>query len=145
MTAADAHTPHPLVIPGDIEAGDYRVAAAYLVSPQTRRATPVSDAVIHIADGNGHSGRISGWGQVCTAHMIDMLEDSEQLDLIIDMGAGYRFVMYDPEIRAGKNFQADTVSTFHFQPTHLMHSLNKDEYSAQTANLKIIVGRISGA
>jgi len=122
----------------DIDAGDYQVAAAYLFAPQTYMATPVHQAVICVTDRNGPSQVSSGWGQICTAHMIAMLEDSEKLSLIIDMGAGYRFIIDDPGIRSGKAIGANAVSTFHFHPRQPIRPLNKNQYAAETKRLQLI-------
>jgi len=96
------------------EKGLYGVSAAFLVSPMLN-AVSLEDAVIEIYSGRGRK-QMRGRAMIRNILLVDLLEDGDPLDLYLDFGESYRFLMRDPVLQAGKVFSPNINSVVHIYP-----------------------------
>ena len=119
------------------EEGEYWVANAYLVAPD-ETAIALENPVITIAR-SPHGGRyLKGQGMAQNLMVIKLLEDDDRLDILLDLGGEFTFVLESPQISAGTLFVPDTTSTLQFAPRKPWRRLSAEDYRRRVAHLKRI-------
>jgi len=104
------------------EKGLYGVSAAFLVSP-LHHAVSLEDPVIEVYTGRGGRKQMRGRAMVRNILLVDLLEDGDPLDLYLDFGPSYRFLMKDPILQGGKVFSPNIKSIMHIYPRQPWRSL----------------------
>jgi hypothetical protein len=67
--------------------GEYAVEQALIVAPDDR-AMAVEDAGIEVFQGAGGLRQLKGSGRIRNIHLVELLEDYDDLDLISHPGSG---------------------------------------------------------
>ena len=96
--------------------GEYIVDQAFLIAPD-ERALAIENAVIEIfssAEGRRH---LKGSGRIQNILLVELLEDSDDLDLVLDLGDEFQYRLRKPELQAGKFFAPDAKSSIQFKPS----------------------------
>ena len=96
--------------------GEYIVDQALIIAPD-ERAIVIENAVIEIfatAEGQRH---LKGNGRIQNILLVDLLEDSDDLDLILDLGDEFKYRLKKPELQSGKFFAPDAKSSIQFRPS----------------------------
>ena len=95
--------------------GEYIVDQAFIVA-RDQRAVAIENAVIEIfttADGQRY---LKGNGRIQNILLVELLEDSDDLDLILDLGDEFQYRLKKPELQSGKFFAPDAKSSIQFRP-----------------------------
>ena len=71
---------------------------------------------------------MQGRALVANARIVELLEDDDRIDLLIDLGGGFRYLLAAPDLRAGKVFAPDVKSTVQFVATEPLQKLTEIEY-----------------
>lgn len=117
--------------------GEYLVENAFLVGRNDVGA-PVENAVIEVTTGPDGMRQVRGNGMVKNVLVVELLEDSEALDLILDLGSGFRYRMIGPSLIAGKVFDPEVKSFLQFTPTSPWTEIQPEAFEALTARVVML-------
>ena len=81
---------------------------------------------------------MKGRCMVRNALIVVLLEDSDDIDLLLDLGAAFKYRMLQPELKAGKVFNPDINSTMQFFPSKPWNNLTENEYDSLLSQLQIL-------
>ena len=117
--------------------GEYLAEQAVMVADSDNAIT-VDNAVIEVyADSRGRR-YLRGRGRIYTILMVELLEDSDDLDLLLDFGGEFKFVLKAPTLQAGKVFSPDVRSALQFIPRTPWRQLAPDDYADRISRLKLL-------
>ena len=121
------------------EEGNYFVEQAYLVAAAGRAVT-MEHPAIHITTGRTGRKHLQGVGRVRNILIVELLEDTDSLDILLDLGGEFTFLLKMPDIQAGKVFSPDVKSTLRFSPVRPWKQLSRSEFNRYVAQLNLIDG-----
>ena len=117
--------------------GEYLAEQALMVAANDN-AVAVDDVVIEVyADARGQR-YLKGRGRIHNILMVELLEDSDDLDLLLDFGGEFKFLLKAPTLQAGKVFSPDTRSALQFIPQTPWRQLSPDEFAHRVSRLQIL-------
>lgn len=117
--------------------GKYRAEQAYLVTAADRAVT-VENPGIHITTGRKGRKHLLGIGRVRNILVVELLEDSDSLDILLDLGGEFTYLLEMPDIQAGKVFSPNVKSTLRFYPVSPWKQLSRPEFNTRLKRLKRI-------
>ena len=117
--------------------GEY-LADEALVIGENRDAVPVEDAIIEIYSGTGGQRYLKGRGRIQNILMIELLEDSDDLDMLFDFGDEYKYLLKLPNLQSGKVFSPNVRSILQFTPRTPWRQLPQEEYHKIVSGLQIL-------
>jgi hypothetical protein len=120
-----------------IEQGTYRVEAAFLMTP-AYTAVPLEDGIIEVYLGSGQERRLRGRAMVTNVHLVELLEDHDDIDLLLDLGDGFKFLAKAPSIKAGKAFSPDVKALLHFVAQGPLEKLSDPAYQEILSKLGLV-------
>ena len=116
--------------------GEYLVERALLVAANDS-AVAVDDAVVEVyADQHGQR-YLKGRGRVRNILMVELLEDSDDLDLLLDFGDEFKFLLKEPILQAGKVFSPDVRSVLQFFPQTPWRQIPLAEFDDLMSRLRL--------
>ena len=117
--------------------GEYLVEQALLVAADDR-AVAVDNVVIEVyADQRGQR-YLKGRGRIRNILMIELLEDSDDLDLLLDFGDEFKFMLKEPILQAGKVFSPDARSVLLFIPQTPWQQVPPDKFADLMSRLRLL-------
>ena len=117
--------------------GEYLVEQALLVTDDNRAVT-VDDVIVEIyADQRGQR-HMKGRGRVRNILMVELHEDSDDLDLLLDFGDEFKFLLKEPNLQAGKVFAPDARSVLQFIPQTPWQEVPPEAYADLMALLRVL-------
>jgi hypothetical protein len=118
------------------EDGRYRVEEAFLVSASDA-AMVLEKAYIEIFTGRTGKRWLKGGSLVQNLLMVELLEESDSLDILLNLTEEFKFILRKPEIQAGKVFAPDVKSSLKFMPTTPWEPVTPDEFRKKCSRLKL--------
>ncbi len=112
------------------EEGEYWVEQAYIVAPGGA-AVALEQPYVEIAKTPSGLRSLVGRGLVFNLLLVELLEDSDDLDILLDLGGDFKFRLAQPRISAGKVFAADIKSSIQFSPIKPWQPLSVEEFQTQ--------------
>ena len=117
--------------------GEYLVEQALLVAAN-ESAVAVDDVVVEVyADQRGQR-YLKGRGRVRNILMVELLEDSDDLDLLLDFGDEFKFLLKEPILQAGKVFSPDIRSVLQFFPQTAWRQIPQTEFDDLMSRLRLL-------
>jgi len=114
--------------------GSYIVERAILIAPDGS-GVALKDALIEVfSDPNGNRV-MQGRGFVRNLALVKLLETQERVDLLLDLGEGFKYLLERPTIQAGKVFEPKVESVLHFAPASPIIRLSEEEFNLRCANV----------
>jgi hypothetical protein len=117
--------------------GEYAVEQAFIVAPDDR-AMAVEDAGIEVFQGSGGQRQLKGSGRIRNIHLVELLEDTDDLDLILDLGDEFKYRLKTPALQSGKFFAPDAKSTLHFRPAAPWEQIPQADFKSLISRFKVI-------
>jgi hypothetical protein len=117
--------------------GEYLVEQALLVAAK-ERAVSVEDVVVEVYSDSRGQRYLRGRGRVRNILMVELLEESDDLDLLLDFGEEFKFLLKVPNIQVGKVFAPDVKSTLQFIPKTPWLQIEKTEFEVLLSGLFIL-------
>ena len=117
--------------------GEYLVDQALLVTADDS-AVEVEDVVVEIYADQRGLRYLNGRGRVRNILMIKLLDDSDDLDLLLDFGAEFKYLLKEPNLKAGKVFSPDVKSALQFTPKIPWHQIQQAEFGDILSRLRIL-------
>jgi len=117
--------------------GEYRVEQALLVAGEDR-AVSVEDVIVEVYSDRRGQRYLRGRGRVRNILMVELLEDTDDLDLLLDFGEEFKFLLKVPILKVGKVFSPDVKSTLQFIPKIPWHQIQQAEFEDILSRLRIL-------
>jgi hypothetical protein len=117
--------------------GEYVIEHAFMLTPDGS-GVAVENAVIEVfADPKGIR-QVKGKGMTRPALMVSLHEDNEVIDMVIDLGSGFRYYLKEPSLQAGKVFSPEVMAFIHFFPSGPWEPLSQADYDALINRVKML-------
>jgi len=117
--------------------GEYLVERAWVLADD-RKAVCLEDVIVEIyADGRGMR-HLRGRGRVANILLVELLDDSDDLDLLLDFGEEFKYRLKAPNLQGGKVFAPDVKSVLQFTPRTPWQQIPPGEFEALCARLQIL-------
>ena len=117
--------------------GEYLVDKALLVAGE-ECAVSVEDVIVEVYSDKRGQRYLRGRGRVRNILMVKLLEDSDDLDLLLDFGEEFKFLLKVPNLQVGKVFSQDVKSTLQFTPKIPWHQILQTEFGDILSKLHIL-------
>ena len=117
--------------------GEYLVEQALLLAGQDR-AVSVEDVIVEVYSNRQGRRYLRGRGRVRNILMVELLEDSDDLDLLLDFGEEFKFLLREPNLQVGKVFSPDIKSALQFTPRIPWRQLQQTEFGESLSRLQIL-------
>jgi hypothetical protein len=119
------------------ETATYLVDQAFLVADDNTAAL-LEKASIEVYTGRDGKKRLKGSGLVQNMLLVELLEENDDLDLILDLGENFKYLMKKPNITAGKVFTPNVKSHLQFDPVSPWEQITESEFTKLTNNFKLL-------
>jgi len=117
--------------------GEYLAEQALLVAGEDR-AVYVEDVIVEVYSDKRGQRFLRGRGRVRNVLMVELLEDSDDLDLLLDFGEEFKFLLKVPNLQVGKVFSPDVKSALQFTPKLPWHQIQQTEFRDILSRLQIL-------
>ena len=117
--------------------GEYAVEQAFIMAPDNRAVT-VEDAVIEVYAGPQGQRYLKGSGRIQNILLVELLEDTDDLDLLLDLGDEFQYRLIKPELQSGKFFAPDAKSSIQFRPSTAWEQIPRADFKLLISQLEII-------
>lgn len=117
--------------------GTYAVERAYVVSPDLK-ALSLAQTILDVHEGQGGRRSLVGRGKAQNALLVELLEDHDQLDIALDLGPPFTFLLKAPDIQAGKVFAPGVAAMLQFVPQAPWQVLSAEAFQALMDRLRFI-------
>jgi hypothetical protein len=117
--------------------GEYLVEQAFL-STSDGSATALENTIIEVYSDRQGNRYLKGHSRVRNLHMVELLEDSDDLDIVLDFGDEYKYLLKQPALQSGKVFSPDAKSTLWFTPNSPWHQIPIAEFETLLSKLKFL-------
>lgn len=117
--------------------GEYMVERASLFAPDTS-AVLLEDAVISVFSGPSGERGMEGTCRVRNILLVRLLDDHDLVDLALDFGEEFKYVLPDPRLRSGKVFSPEVVSHLQFAPRSPWRQVPPEEFEALWSGLRFL-------
>lgn len=119
------------------EDATYLVNNAFLVGDDNT-AAPLEKTSIEVYTGRDRKKHLKGSGLVQNMLLVELLEENENLDLLLDLGENFKYLMKNPNITAGKVFSPNVKSYIQFDPASPWEPISDSEFTKLTAGFKLL-------
>ena len=119
------------------ENATYSVEQAFILAPD-HTAAALEQALINVYTGKGGKKHLTGSGLVQNIHLVELLEENDDLDLIIDFGGEFKYRLKTPKISAGKVFSPNVKSSVQFSPISPWEQISESEFDELKHRLKFL-------
>jgi hypothetical protein len=117
--------------------GEYAVEQALIIAPDNR-AVAVEDAVIEVYAGPQGQRHLKGRGRIQNILLVELLDDTDDLDLVLDLGDEFQYRLSKPELQSGKFFAPDTRSSLQFRPSTAWEQIPHADFEQLISRLVIL-------
>ena len=117
--------------------GEYLVDMALLIA-ENRNAVPVEDVIVEVYSDRFGRRYLKGRGRIRNILMVELLDDSDDLDLLLDFGDEYKYLLEVPNLQSGKVFAPDIKSTLQFTPLAPWQQLPQNEFENLLSRLQVL-------
>ena len=117
--------------------GEYLVEQALLLGCQDR-AVSVEGVIVEVYSDRQGQRYLRGRGRVRNILMVELLEDSDELDLLLDFGEEFKFLLKEPNLQVGKVFSPDVKSALQFTPKIPWRQIQQTEFGEMLSRLHIL-------
>ena len=117
--------------------GEYLVEQALLIA-DNHQAIFVEEAIVEVYSDQRGQRYLKGRGRVRNVLMVELLDESDDLDLLLDFGDEYKYLLKVPNLQSGKVFSPDVRSILQFTPQAPWQQLPQDEYNHLLSRLQVL-------
>jgi hypothetical protein len=119
--------------------GEYLVDQALLVT-SGQKAVRIEDVIVEVYSDRQGQRYLKGRGRLRNVLMIELLEESDNLDLLLDFGDEFKYLLKEPSLQGGKVFSPDVKSVLQFTPQNPWQQIPPDEFENLLSRLRILSG-----
>ena len=118
-----------------IEEGSYPIEAAFLYTADNN-AVSLQEGMIEVYLNGDNERRLRGSGRAYNRLIVELLEDHDDMNLLLDLGESFRYVLEAPLIRAGRSL--DAMGLVHFAAESPVRKLDGETYETIRSELHIL-------
>jgi hypothetical protein len=118
-----------------IEEGTYPIEAAFLYTAD-HSAVTLEDGIIEVYLNGDNERRLRGSGRAFNRLLVELLEDHDDMNLLLDLGDSFRYVLEAPLIRAGRSL--DVKGLIHFAAETPLRKLNAESFESLRSRLRLL-------
>ncbi len=120
-----------------LEEGEYIVVQAFVVSA-TGSAIALHDPFIEVFRDPAGRKRLTIRAYATSLQLVELLEDTDHLDVLLDLGNQFTYRLKQPRISGGKLFIPDVRSAIQITPASPWVSLDRVAFDTEIATLQLI-------
>ena len=117
--------------------GDYIVEQAFLLAPD-ESAVLLEDAVIRVFQDRQGQRQMNGSCRIRNVLLVELLDEYDEIDLVLDLGAEFKYLLKDPILKGGKVFSPDVKSMLQFLPKEPWTQIQEDEFESLYSRLQFL-------
>ncbi|MCP4688775.1 MAG: hypothetical protein GY859_12040 [Desulfobacterales bacterium] len=117
------------------EEGSYLAERAFLVA-HNDAAVAIDEVVINVFYDNRRNRQMNGAGFIENYLLVQMHEESDEMDLLLDMGGEFKYTLKNPILQSGKVFTPGVKASLKFTPTRPLEPIPASEFDARAARLR---------
>jgi hypothetical protein len=117
--------------------GEYLVEQALLITADDS-AVAVEDVIVEVYSDQKGLRYLNGRGRVRNILMVELLDDNDDLDLLLDFGEEFKYLLKEPNLQAGKVFSPEVKSVLRFTPRDPWRQMNPAEFENLLSRLRIL-------
>ena len=121
-----------------IEKGFYQAERGYLATSDHTHGAALSNAAIEITTGRSGQKQMSGYGKLQSMLMVELLELSDEIDIVIDLGGVYKYLFERPDISGGKLFTPNVDATIRFAPTQPWRQIDTTDFEGSLKKITFL-------
>ncbi len=121
----------------NIEEGIYQADEAFLLTPGFKAVT-LEHATMEVYLDGAQERHVRGQATVTNVLIVELLEDEDEMDLLVDLGDQFKFLLKAPSIRAAKAFSPDVKSVLQFFAQGPLQRLATRDYLDLRSQLTLI-------
>jgi hypothetical protein len=119
------------------EDATYLVNQAFLVGDDNTAAL-LEKTSVEVYTGRDSKKHLKGSSLVRNMLLVELLEENDNLDLLLDLGENFKYLLRKPNITAGKIFSPDIKSYIQFDPVTPWEPISESEFIKLTAAFKLL-------
>ena len=119
------------------EEGRYLAEDAFMVTPQNK-AVRIASTIVKVYQARSGIKHLRGSGLVRPFLLVELGDDSDQMDLILDFGDEHKYRLRQPEVKAGKVFAPDVQSRLQFHPREPWQSLTVQAFEELVSRIEFL-------
>jgi hypothetical protein len=117
--------------------GEYLVEQALLVA-DNHQAIFVEEAIVEVYSDQRGRRYLKGRGRVRNILMVELLDESDDLDLLLDFGQEFKYLLKVPNLQSGKVFSPEVKSVLQFTPQSPWQQVPPEQFDALLSGLRIL-------
>ncbi|MBT8367825.1 MAG: hypothetical protein KJP23_24290 [Deltaproteobacteria bacterium] len=117
--------------------GEYLVEQALLVA-DNHQAIFVEEAIVEVYSDQQGRRYLKGRGRVRNILMVELLDKSDDLDLLLDFGEEFKYLLKVPNLQSGKVFSPEVKSVLQFTPQSPWQQIPQDQFETLLSGLRIL-------
>ena len=117
--------------------GEYVVERAFLVAPDSSAVT-IEDAFIEVFTDRLGKRQIRGSGNIRNILLVELLDDNDEIDLALDLGREFKYLLKNPVLKGGKVFSPDVTSALQFAPRDVWRQMNEDDFEVLYSGVRFL-------
>ena len=117
--------------------GEYVIERAFLVAADSS-AVPIEDAFIEVFTDRLGKRQIRGSGNIRNILLVELLDDNDEIDLALDLGREFKYLLKNPVLKGGKVFSPDVTSALQFAPRDVWRQMSEDDFEALYSGVRFL-------
>ena len=117
--------------------GEYLAEQAFIVNSEKSAVTLEGTVIRVFLDRQGNK-RVNGRCFVYNLLVVELLEAGDNLDLIIDFGGEFKYLLKTPELKAGKVFSPDVKSVLQIFPRIPLEQIPESQFKTLLLQLEVL-------
>ena len=117
--------------------GEYLVEQALLVA-DNHQAIFVEEAIVEVYSDQRGRRYLKGRGRIRNILMVELLDESDDLDLLLDFGEEFKYLLKVPNLQSGKVFSPEVKSVLQFTPQSPWQQVPPEQFDALLSGLRIL-------
>ncbi len=117
--------------------GEYLMEQAIFIGPGGS-AVQLQHPVLEVTTGRQGKRFVKGRAMMRPFLLVQLMEDGETMDLLIDMGSGFKFLAKNPAIKAGKVFAPEVSAIVQFSLTTEWEPISESGYRQHIETLSFL-------
>lgn len=120
-----------------LDEGEYHVEQAVVVAPDGS-ALALSDPYLEVFQDPSGSRRLVIRALVFSLQMVELMEETDALDVLLDLGGNFTYALKKPFISAGKIFSPGVRSAVQITPATRWEAVDRKAFDTRVAGLSFI-------
>lgn len=122
-----------------LEEGEYYVEQAFVVAPNGS-ALALSEPYVEVFLDPAGRRRLVIRALAFSLQLVELMEDSDSLDVLLDLGSRFTYLLKTPFISGGKIFSPGVRSAVQITPASRWEAIPRNTFETRIADLQLLEG-----